>query len=178
MPTGIYHRTKTQLKAVKKNLAKGRTKKARKKAAKTLTKIAKDPKWRSMVSENTKKAMHDPIIRKKHLDGMAKAHKKYGVNFKGGNGLSPTPIIRLADRLLKLCGYERELAVKTKPVRSKFRNKKLPDCYKIDFGNREEMIAIEFDGQCHQSLRQQKIDKKKTKVLQELGWTVVRLKHK
>jgi len=167
MPTGIYPRTKTQLEKVKKNLTKGRTKKARKKAVKKLTKNAKDPKWRLKISENTKKAMHDPIIRKKHLDGLTKTHKKYGIKFKGGNGQPPTYIIQLADRLLSLCGYKRELAIKTKPVRSKFRNKKLPDCYKIDFGNREEMIAIEFDGPCHHGLQQQKIDKKKTKVLQE-----------
>lgn len=175
MPSGIYPRTENQLKAAVKNLALGRTPEVRAKVRKKMIKKGKDPKWRKLVSEQTKKAMHRPEVRKKHLKGLAKARATYGNNFKGGNGREMTPIIKLADKLFSHCGFVREYAVKTKPVKHLF--ERIPDAYKIDFGNPERMIAIEMDGVCHKSAKQKRLDQKKNKVLKALRWRVVRLNH-
>ncbi len=175
MPSGVYPRTENQLKVAKHNLAEGRKPRARNKARQTLKEIAKNPEWRHKVSSAVKLAMHSPKVRKKHLKGLEKARKKHGVNFRGGNGQEPTKIVKLAARLLSQCGYLREYPIRTKPVKSKFKN--IPDSYKADFANPEEKIVIELDGVCHSSMAQKKKDLKKTKVLTALGWTVIRLHH-
>ena len=176
MPTGVYPRTEKMMKKVKKNLAKGRSPSARKKATAKLKENAKNPEWIKLVSENTKKGMKRPEARKKHLCGLEKARKKHGVNFKGGNGQSPTPIIILANELFSKCGFICELPIKTKSVRDIFKH--IPSAYKVDFGNKDQKLAIEMDGASHIPLKQRKKDRKKTKVLEALGWTVIRLKHK
>lgn len=71
MPTGVYHRTPEMLAAAKRCLDKGRTPAVRKKAAKKLKEIAADPNWRAKVSAATQEAMHDPEIRRRHLQGLA-----------------------------------------------------------------------------------------------------------
>ncbi len=175
MPRGIYPRTENQLKAAKLNLAKGRKPEARIKARQKLKEIAKNPEWRRKISLATTLAMHSPKTRKKHLKGLKRARKKYGVNFKGGNGQEPTKIVKLANRLLSQCGYIREYPIRTRPVRNKFKN--IPDAYKADFANLEDKIVIELDGICHSPMAQKKKDLKKTKVLTALGWLVIRLHH-
>ena len=175
MPSGVYPRTPNQLKAAKANLAKGRQPKARAKATSKLKQIAKNPEWRIKVSKATTKAMNSPEIRKRHLEGLDQARKKHGINFKGGNGQELTPIIKLADKLLSQCGFKREFPIKTKPVKNIFKN--VPPVYKADFANPEQMIVIELDGPTHLSMDQKKIDKKKTKTLEALGWNVIRLLH-
>jgi len=175
MPRGIYPRTKNQLKNAKKNLAMGRTPKAREKARQKMIEKAKNIEWRKLVSEQTKKAMHQPNIRKNHLRGLFKARAKYGINFKGGNGQKPTPIIELANKLFSQCGFEREYVIETKIIKQNFEN--IPDSYKADFCNPKQKLIIEMDGPCHRPRKQRKLDRKKTKVLKALGWRVVRLKH-
>ena len=176
MPTGVYTRTEKMMKKVKKNLAKGHSPSARKKATAKLKEYAKDPEWIKLVSENTKKGMKRPEARKKHLHGLEKARKKHGINFKGGNGMHPTPIIALGIKLFTQCGFIWELPIKTKPVKDIFKH--IPSAYKVDFGNKDQKLAIEMDGASHIPLKQRKKDRKKTKVLEALGWTVIRLRHK
>jgi very-short-patch-repair endonuclease len=68
-----------------------------------------------------------------------------------------------------------EYPIPTKSVKSKFLN--VPDAYKADFANPETMIVIELDGVSHLPMEQKRKDKKKTLVLEALGWTVLRLQH-
>ena len=175
MPSGVYPRTKNQLKAAKANLLKGRMPEARKKATKKLKEIAQNPEWRKKVSKSTKEAMNTPRIRTKHLAGLKKAREKYGVNFRGGNGQELTEIVKLADSLFSQCGFIREYPIPTKPVRNIFKN--AASAYKADFANPEQKIVIELDGVSHLSMDQKKKDKKKTTILKALGWTVIRLCH-
>ena len=174
MPSGIYPRTFEQLKRAMINLAKGRQKEAREKATKKLRKIASDPAWRDKVSEATKKAMWRPEIRKKHLAGLRKAFKKSGINFKGGNGQSPVRRVRQLALILKPQGFTRELVI---PTRQGHNTPGIPNNYKVDFGNSKTKVAIEVDGPCHHNRKQRAKDEKKDKILNQLGWTVLRFKY-
>lgn len=53
-----------------------------------------------------------------------------------------------------------------------------PTCYKVDIAVPSEMIAIEVDGNTHDSLDRQAQDKKKTEFLSGLGWKVLRFRNK
>ena len=86
-----------------------------------------------------------------------------------------TDIIGYLDSLLVEQGFVREYLVNTKPVRQSFPSAAL--AYKIDFADPIAMVAIEVDGCCHKSKEQKIKDAKKTKVLEALGWTVLRLNH-
>jgi hypothetical protein len=176
MPRGVYPRTANQLKAAVANLAKGREPAAREKATDTNRRRAQDPEWIKKVSENTKKAMHRPEVRKKHLKGLKMARTKYGTNFKGGNGQVRTKTQKLMDSILEGQGFIREYPIKTKKARERF--KRIPDNYKADYAHPKKKVVIELDGPSHCSQKQKAKDKKKTTILEHLGWTVLRIKHK
>jgi hypothetical protein len=175
MPTGIYLRSPEQLRKAKNNLAKGHEKEARDKATLKLREIAKNPDWRERVSMATKEAMRKPEIRKRHLTGLRKSFQKHGVNFKGGNGQPPTQTIRQLNRIFNQIGFTRELSI---PTRIGHNTPGIPNNYKVDFGNIRTKMAIEIDGLSHRSQYRQKLDKKKTEILERLGWKVLRIKHK
>ncbi len=92
MPKGVYPRTQNQLKAAKINLAKGREPKARERAAETIKELAKTKEWKNSVSEGTKKAIHRPEVRKRHLEGIA---KRFGRLTKTSNFVIPILATRL-----------------------------------------------------------------------------------
>jgi len=175
MPTGIYHRSEEYKKSMRENLAKGHLPEAREKANSKMRELGKDEEWRNKVSQSTIRAMHDPEIRERHLRGLHKAIELHGINFKGGNGQPVTEIVKQYNEALSPLGYIREYPIPTKDHGT---NEKPPTSYKVDFGNPDTMIAIELDGQSHFPLLRQAQDKKKTKVLEALGWTVIRIKHK
>jgi len=174
MPRGVYPRTANQLRAAKANLAKGREPKARAKAAKTLKKIAEDEEWREKVSKATKKAMYRPDVRRRHLKGLARALERYGPNFKGGKGHGPTDEEREAGNILMPLGFIPEFKILTAGHRTKWNP---PGYYHADFAHPVNKIVIELDGICHHNQNQKVKDKKKTEVLEALGWTVFRLSH-
>jgi len=178
MPSGVYQRTADQLKVIKANLAKGRLPEARKKATKKLKKLGLDPEWRKRVSKATKKAMNKPEVRQKHLAGLALAWEKYGPRFKGGKGGSPTEMAKLFASVLEPLGYVMEYAISTKPIRKLMPDISMRSEYNVDFGHPKKKIAIELDGPCHNSMKRKAIDEKKTLVLENLGWKVIRIKHK
>lgn len=89
---------------------------------------------------------------------------------RGGNGKISVPQQKLFDALGE--GWELELAIPTQVPRK-------PGCgyptnYKADLGNRELKLAVEVDGKMHRSKRVILLDAKKTRKLEELGWTVLR----
>jgi Protein of unknown function (DUF559) len=171
MPSGVYPRTPNQLRAAKANLAKGHAPEARTKANAKIQKMGQDPAFRLRVSEANLKRMRDPEVRARHLAALA----GLPVNFKGGNGQEPTPLIKAMFEDLAATGYQRELIIRTKGHGTAHRP---PTHYKADFGNPETKHVIEMDGPKHRPMAQRVIDRRKTEVLQALGWTVDRISHK
>ena len=171
MPRGVYPRTLNQLKAAKANLAKGRELPARRKAAETLKELAQTDEWREKVSQATTQAMHRPEVRKRHLQGLRQAQK---LNFKGGNGQKPTPLILQLAQKIEPLGYRRELVVPTKGHKTGLRP---PSNYKVDFGHLRKKIAIELDKRGTHRWGNREQDLKKDQVLEALGWKVIRIVH-
>jgi very-short-patch-repair endonuclease len=88
-------------------------------------------------------------------------------NNRGGNGHGPTRHERLLlERLGN--GWAVNVIVPTG---------KLPRHYKLDLANLEEMIAVEVDGNSHNSIERQEQDARKDAWLRAQGWTVVRIKN-
>ena len=96
---------------------------------------------------------------------------------RGGNGSLTAPQQLLACAL----GWPMEVTVKTTPTivpegrrRNYLKKKNLPTCYKIDVANPELKIGIEVDGDGHKSKENTLIDQKKTKILRQKGWKILR----
>lgn len=93
---------------------------------------------------------------------------------RGGNGrLLPLPQLALLHALG--LGWEAEYPIKTY---AGHRNGVYPNCYKVDIGNPQKMIAIELDGFTHATIQRRKEDKKKSEKLAQLGWRVFRVSNK
>lgn len=179
MPKGVYKHKKMserspEVQAVMRAcLDKGRTPEVRSLVNAKLAENAKSFEWRLKVSQATEAAMHRPEIREKHLKKLAEHY--YPNNFKHGNGQEPGPVVKsLAKKLLPL-GFVMEFPVKTAGHGLKVNT---PTSYKVDFGHPVRKVAVEVDGPQHRNLWHQLLDEKKTAVLNALGWTVARVKHK
>ena len=109
------------------------------------------------------------LMREKNRVGACGGNNSHGrVSIRGGNGAGPSPVERAV--LAKLGeGWETGVAVPTGFV---------PHHYKIDVAHREMMIAIELDGRSHSSPKRRAADRRKDARLQELGWTVIRLRNR
>jgi hypothetical protein len=87
---------------------------------------------------------------------------------RGGNG-EPTKQ-QLA--LQSITGLPIEYVIETATVKDLFPS--LPHCYKVDLADPSVKLAIEVDGKTHKLKKWRFLDKRKTGVLNSLGWTVVR----
>lgn len=154
------------------NLAKGHSAESRAKANAKMREVGKSTEWREKVSRVTKEALQRPEVRKRHLEGMDRAGRP--MNFKGGNGQPLTEVIRITWMTLEPLGWKREFAIKTKGHGT---TENPPLNYKADFALPDSKIALELDGPYHLKLGQQRKDRKKTIVLEALGWKVIRLQH-
>jgi hypothetical protein len=135
-----------------------------------LRKNAADPAWREKVSRVTTEAMHRPATRAKHLAAL----QGQTSNFKGGMGQPLTPFILARKAELEPIGYIHEYPIPTKGHGTAHRAKA---AYVADFAHPTLMKVIEFDGPCHRPHKRQELDRKKTEVLEALGWTVTRIRH-
>lgn len=106
----------------------------------------------------------DPEVRKK----MSRALKGRTFLARGGNGKPTVPQLKLA----KATGLPMEHAIATAPVRGLFPS--LPPCYKVDLAHVETKTAIEVDGNSHKTRRWRFLDRRKTSILEALGWCVLR----
>jgi hypothetical protein len=87
---------------------------------------------------------------------------------RGGNGkLTPQQ-----EAVANALGLPMEYAIPTGPVKDRF--KSLPNCYKVDVADPSRMLAIEIDGRTHNTKKWKYLDKRKTEVLNALGWSVLR----
>jgi very-short-patch-repair endonuclease len=89
---------------------------------------------------------------------------------RGGNGKTTVP----QEMLAKALGWEMETAIGIANV--PFQSP--PTCYKVDIGNKELKIAIEVDGNSHKTKKWKFLDKRKTEILNYLGWSVLRFWNK
>ena len=176
MPRGIYQHKKTPavLAMIAKNFAKGRTKEVQARARESLRVNGKRPEFRLKMSRIVTRNYLNPAVKKRHDAGVMRFVRKNGASFRGGNGQPPTAQVEAVAKILEPMGFERELPIKT---RFQTTPHKVPRCYKADFGHRSKKIAVELDGQCHKPKPQQAKDRKKTEVLQSLGWKVIRIQH-
>jgi len=69
-------------------------------------------------------------------------------------------------------GLQMEYAIPTRAVKHRF--KSLPNCYKVDIADPARRLAIEIDGATHNTKKWKFLDKRKTEVLNALGWSVLR----
>jgi hypothetical protein len=111
----------------------------------------------------------DPV---KRAEAQRKAHSRLAASgyrtLNGGNGRGPTrPQLMLAT----LLGWPTEYVVPTKGLPG------YPSHYKLDIANPKRRIAIEVDGQSHSSKAVRAKDIKKTRFLEERGWTVLRFRN-
>ena len=93
---------------------------------------------------------------------------------RGGNGQYTAHQQKLFDGLCNLysVGFAMEFPVCTAEASVSF--DRLPNCYKVDIGYPSQKIAIEVDGRSHNSKTAKEKDALKTKVLEALGWKVLR----
>lgn len=115
---------------------------------------------------------------RKHLSRLMSAKNEEGVcgggvngegfTRRGGNGTGPSPV---EAAILERLGDEWKwnYVVTTGPDHGH------PNHYKIDLAHPERMVALEMDGNSHQSPERQKADRRKDAFLEAAGWTVVRL---
>jgi hypothetical protein len=87
---------------------------------------------------------------------------------RGGNSKLTKHQIIVAERT----GLPTEVAIATRAVRDEFES--LPFCYKVDLASEPHRLAIEIDGKSHRLKRWKFLDRRKTSVLNALGWTVIR----
>lgn len=87
---------------------------------------------------------------------------------RGGRGRLTAPQLVLAKRL----ALPTEFAIPTRPVAHLFAS--LPNWYAVDLACPPAMLAIEVDGNTHRTKRWRYLDRRKTEVLEALGWSVLR----
>jgi len=87
---------------------------------------------------------------------------------RGGRGRLTAPQLVLAKRL----ALPTEFTIPTRPVAHLFAS--LPNWYAVDLACPPAMLAIEVDGNTHRTKRWRYLDRRKTEVLEALGWSVLR----
>ncbi len=109
--------------------------------------------------------MHMPGVKEKM---MAKLKGRTFLG-RGGNGKTTNQQLAL-HALLPLMVME--YAIETASVAAQFEC--LPTTYKVDLADIETKLAVEVDGKSHKSRKWKFLDRRKTEVLNSLGWTVLR----
>lgn len=161
MPRGMYIRTAEHCINTS-NSIKGRTipLEQRQRQSKAMKEVAKNPEWRKSVSIGTQIRMHDPIIRERHLSGLARNFKQAvnGNNFNGGKGTLPNAEETSYSWLCEI-GYETRVQVGP---------------YTLDYALVVAKIDIEIDGSSHRHRKE--ADERRDDFLRRLEWKVIRIK--
>ena len=91
---------------------------------------------------------------------------------RGGNGQLTKPQLIMHE----LTGLPMELPISILKEWARENNISSPPvCYKVDLGHLESKLAIEIDGKTHKTSRWKFLDRRKTDILELLGWKVIRL---
>lgn len=130
-----------------------------------------DPAWRKRVSDSTRTAMHNPVVRERHLAALEEvfAATENGNNFSGGKGTAPNETMLLYASILRPLGY-----LMDEVTISRGNDSGRGGHYTLDFALPSEKIDIEIDGTSHRN-RQRK-DYERDEFLRSLGWKVIRVR--
>lgn len=120
-------------------------------------------------SERMKK--NNPMFNPVCVEKMKKKMKGRTFLSRGGNGFMTKQQLKLW-KALDLKEETLEYPIKTALVKAQFQS--LPNYYSPDIGIKEIKLAIEIDGKTHKLKKWKFLDKRKTAVLNALGWTVLR----
>ncbi len=126
----------------------------------------KSPESSKRMKENN--PMFNPVIRAK-MTATIRARKSW-LGERGGNGFVTQPQMILAEALF--VEETLEYVINLKKARKYFHS--LPTHYCVDLAIPELKIAIEVDGNSHKTKKWRYLDKRKTEVLNFLGWIVIR----
>ena len=115
----------------------------------------------------------NPMSNQESVDKMTNSLK--GRPWSGTRGGNGTGMTIPQEILLKELGlnWKAEIAIPTKQKR----DSGFPTCYKVDIANETLKIAIEVDGLGHLTKKGIEKDKKKTILLESLGWKVLHFKN-
>jgi hypothetical protein len=92
---------------------------------------------------------------------------------RGGNGTGMSRVELLMRSILPE-SFQYNYIVKTLQKRGSG----YPYHYKLDFADPLQMICLEVDGYSHNTIQRQEQDRKKEALLQDLGWSVLRVSNK
>ena len=120
---------------------------------------------------STNNPSSDPQVRAKISASMKEKHSLGKKTKRGGNGHGITECEKI------LLGVFPDLVPNYIQSLGK-RTPGYPTHYKIDLADPEHKIAIEVDGNSHDSLKRQAQDRKKEEKLSALGWEVLRVTNK
>lgn len=114
-----------------------------------------------------KNPMYDPGVKERARQALV------GRTFlsRGGNGQLTSQQIVLC-QALGLPEPDMEFVIPTAQAKPHFES--LPTSYKVDIGIPDVKLAIEVDGKTHKLKKWRFLDRRKTAVLNFLGWTVLR----
>ena len=115
--------------------------------------------------------LYNPMFNPITLEKMKKSMKGKTFLARGGNGQITIPQKILWEKL-KLPKKSLEYPILTKDVKHLF--KSVPNCYKVDIAIPKIKLAIEVDGMTHKLKKWKFLDKRKTEILNKLGWKVLR----
>ena len=112
--------------------------------------------------------LHNPMKNPLTREKMRKSLRGRTFLARGGNGkLTPEQTV-----LAQALHWPTEVVIGTASVNHRF--KSLPHHYKVDIGNKGLKLAIEVDGKTHLQKKWRFLDRRKTEVLNSLGWSVLR----
>jgi hypothetical protein len=133
---------------------------------KSATIIRNSKEFRQRASERMK--VKNPMWMDGVKDKMIESSKGKTFLSRGGNG-------QLTKHQIMLhlgTGFPMEHPIETATVKHLF--KSVPNAYKVDLAYVENKLAIEVDGASHKLKKWKFLDKRKTEILNSLGWTVIR----
>lgn len=126
----------------------------------------KTKEFRQASSERMKK--NNPMWMDGIKEKMIESSKGKTFLSRGGNG----QLTKHQMMLHLATGFPMEYPINTFEVRDKFES--VPNNYKVDLAIVDKKIAIEVDGASHKLKKWKFLDKRKTEILNALGWKVIR----
>ena len=118
---------------------------------------------------------YNPMSNPETVEKVKQAMKGRTFLSRGGNGTF-TRQQQVLCQALELPETAMEFVIPTAQAKEHFQS--LPPAYKVDLGIPAVKLAIEVDGRTHTSRKWKFLDRRKTAVLNFLGWTVLRFWNK
>ena len=135
---------------------------------------SENPNLSKIISERMK--LNNPMFKQENIEKMKEKRGKYTFLSRGGNGQLTKQQLLLFSEISGTTYMEMELAIPIftplKEIKSDIASP--PTHYKVDIGIPSIKLAIEVDGKTHKTKKWKFLDKRKTEILELLGWKVLR----